>query len=368
MARGALERLVTSMPWSRMDDMRGLEEKVLSLSWLGYTNFLLHRAPVVRSLFRSNYHQSVIFDRCVARALGDCNVLFGLSGTMLYSARAARARNAMTLLYSGSIHIADQLAIIDREYGSLSLAQGFIDGRVIAKTIAELQEVDGLVVPSRLVKRSFVSNGVDPLKIRVIPEPLSRALPVGRRIVPSQFTILAVGSIGVRKGTHYLLEAVKNMSEPKPAVILIGGVEPGYAKVLRRFDGLFRLMGRVSDEQLARAYCEASVFVLPSVEDGWGHVTVEAMAAGLPVIVSDQAGSADMVTDGETGFVVPSRNSSVLQQRLEILRDSPEKVATMGEAARRDVSRLTPEAQACSILSAIDDLRSRQVSVCARRV
>ena len=347
------------MPWSRLDDMKGLEEHVLSLGWLGYTNFLLRKAPIARTLFRSNYYQSVIFDRCVARALGDCNALFGLSGTMLHSARAARARNATTLLYSGSIHIADQLAVMDREYAALSLAQAFVDARVIAKTDAELQEVDGLVVPSTLVKRSFVSHGVDPQKISVIPEPLSRPLPVGRRLVPSQFTILAVGAVGVRKGTHYLLEAVKNMSEPKPRVILVGGIEPGYAKVLHRFDGLFQLTGRVTEEQLARAYSEASVLVLPSIEDGWGHVTIEAMAAGVPVIVSDHAGSADMVTDGETGFVVPSRSSSALQQRLETLRDSPEMAATMGEAGRQRVRMLTPELQVESIVAMIDGLRHR---------
>jgi glycosyltransferase involved in cell wall biosynthesis len=157
-----------------------------------------------------------------------------------------------------------------------------------------------------------------------------------------------------------LLEAVAGMAPPRPVVLLVGGIEPGYEKVLRRFDGLYKLTGRVSEQELARAYSDASVFVLPSIEDGWGHVTVEAMTAGLPVIVSDHAGSADVVSEGETGFVVPSRNPEAIRQRLEFFRDCPERGFAMGQAAQlHAATTLTAERQAQAILTMASETSRR---------
>ncbi len=123
------------------------------------------------------------------------------------------------------------------------------------------------------------------------------------------FTILAVGTVGVRKGTHYLLEAASRMDGPRPSVVLIGGASnQSYA---RRFcvasSGRLHLEGpRRASTNWCTAFGTASAFVLSSIEDGWGHVTVEAMAAGSTRRGAlDHAGSSDAVlTDGENGFVM----------------------------------------------------------------
>ena len=83
---------------------------------------------------------------------------------------------------------------------------------------------------------------------------------------------------------------------------------------------------------MAAEYDAADIFVLPSVEDGSALATILAMAAGLPVIVSDQAG-ADLVVDGVNGFVVPARDVDALAARLEQLIADPELRARMGAAA-----------------------------------
>jgi glycosyltransferase involved in cell wall biosynthesis len=356
-AAGSLERLVTFTPWSRLADMRGFEQQVVSFGWLGYVNFALSRTPGLRSLFVSRYYPTDVFDRCAARHLGECNALLGFCGAMLHSLRFARARGIATMVYSGSMHVTDQREIIDTECRALGLRPILTPLEGIAKADAELDEVDAVIVPSRLIERSMVAHGVDARKIRVIPEPLSRPLPLMPRQSSQPFTVIAVGMIGVRKGTHHLLEAVARMAPPRPAVMLVGGVEPGYERVLRRFDGLYTLAGRVSDQELAQAYSDASVFVLPSIEDGWGHVAVEAMTAGLPVIISDHAGSADLVSEGETGFVVPSRNPEAIRHRLEFFRDCPERGAAMGRAAQQRAATLTPEAQVNSILRMATETR-----------
>ena len=82
-------------------------------------------------------------------------------------------------------------------------------------------------------------------------------------------------------------------------------------------------------------YCASDVLVQPSLREAFGIVAVEAMACALPVIATEGTGLADVVVDGETGFLVPTRDSAMLATRLRaLLVDEPLRRA-MGEAARR---------------------------------
>ena len=82
------------------------------------------------------------------------------------------------------------------------------------------------------------------------------------------------------------------------------------------------LVGALRGEDLAREYREADLFALTSIEEGLAFVVMEAMAAGLPVVVTDRVG-ADQVEDGVNGFVIESRNPSALAQRIgELIQDA----------------------------------------------
>jgi glycosyltransferase involved in cell wall biosynthesis len=89
------------------------------------------------------------------------------------------------------------------------------------------------------------------------------------------------------------------------------------------------------------AFQGADVFVCPSVEDGFGLVVTEAMACGLPVVVSDHTGAADLVVPGETGYVVPYNDPGGYARALETLRRDPQRRAAMGRAARAAIQAHT---------------------------
>jgi glycosyltransferase involved in cell wall biosynthesis len=91
----------------------------------------------------------------------------------------------------------------------------------------------------------------------------------------------------------------------------------------------------------ARVYAASSVLVHPSLTDGFGYTVLEGMASGLPVIVADGVGAADLVVDGYNGYVVPGGHSDAIAERLERLYHDPGLVRSMGEAARRTASELT---------------------------
>jgi glycosyltransferase involved in cell wall biosynthesis len=84
---------------------------------------------------------------------------------------------------------------------------------------------------------------------------------------------------------------------------------------------------------LKELYSSSSVFVLPSLADSYSLATLEAMACGLPVIVSENTGAADALEHGKEGFVTPIRNAGAIREYLELLRGNEELRRAMGARA-----------------------------------
>jgi glycosyltransferase involved in cell wall biosynthesis len=89
----------------------------------------------------------------------------------------------------------------------------------------------------------------------------------------------------------------------------------------------------VAHAQLRDEYARADVFVLPSIEDAFPLVTLEALASGLPVVVSDGAGTSELFNDGQNGIVVPAGNATALAEALTTLAD-PGRRSELGDAGR----------------------------------
>jgi len=88
-------------------------------------------------------------------------------------------------------------------------------------------------------------------------------------------------------------------------------------------------------------YEDADVLILPSVEEGFGKVVAEAMACGLPVVVSENTGAKDLVENGENGFIVPIRDVKRLKEKILYFNDNPEITRRMGKNARKTVEKYT---------------------------
>src|SRR5208283_82834 len=84
-------------------------------------------------------------------------------------------------------------------------------------------------------------------------------------------------------------------------------------------------------KDVVRVYQSADVFLFPTISDGFGLTQIEAMACGLPVITTPNAGS--VVRDGIDGFIVPIRNSEALAEKIELLAGDPELLNWMSQNA-----------------------------------
>ena len=132
------------------------------------------------------------------------------------------------------------------------------------------------------------------------------------------------------------MQAFGELNLPDAELLLVGHIEDLYREhILKAVTGnkLIRAIGSIPHGELQQYYSSASVFVLPSLTDLFGMVSLEAMACGVPVIVTENTGSNDAVCDGENGFIIPIRDSEAIKQKLLWLYYHPEERSEMGKSA-----------------------------------
>jgi glycosyltransferase involved in cell wall biosynthesis len=152
------------------------------------------------------------------------------------------------------------------------------------------------------------------------------------------FRIIHCGGISMRKGVHYLLQAFTELNLPGTELWLIGSMTDEIKPFLRKWGSpAIRHQGPFPERELHKYYSQGSVFCLASIADGFGMVVPQAMACGLPVIITENVRAADIVTEGETGFAIPIRNVDALKEKLLLLYDNPDLCRHLGDAAYQSV-------------------------------
>jgi glycosyltransferase involved in cell wall biosynthesis len=155
---------------------------------------------------------------------------------------------------------------------------------------------------------------------------------------------LVVGSVGWLtdiKGHAYLIEAIAKLKRDFPALhLVIVGSGDRHAALLQQAEssGLsnaVHLLGHREDVEVCLSGMD--LFVLPSLNEGMGRALIEAMAAGLPVVVSRVGGIPAVVRHEVTGLLVPPADAGALAAALRRLLDQPEWAAQLGAAASRSV-------------------------------
>lgn len=331
---GHLEKIISPVPYQRSRRFGVSRERTADVTPLGVWNYAFqHWGP--RTL--QQRHQlafSAAFDEVAARMLGESDVVNCWCSTALRTIRAAHRRGVPAVLEVASAHIVAQAELIREEFRRFGgHDRDIVTPGVVARTVAEYREADVIVVTSSFVRRTFIEQGVPASKIIVVPYGVAPSPAPQRHTHDGPPRILFVGGCSLRKGIPYLVEAFKELRTPA-TLRLVGRANDD---LFRRIGGLppgIEAVGPKTGAALAAEYAHADVFVLPSVEDGFGLVTLEAMNAGLPVIVSDHAGSAEVVRDGVNGFVVPARDASALAALLDDLLSDPARRTRMGANAR----------------------------------
>ncbi|MEP7289600.1 MAG: glycosyltransferase family 1 protein [Chloroflexota bacterium] len=149
---------------------------------------------------------------------------------------------------------------------------------------------------------------------------------------PSRLLVLYVGRMAKEKHLNTLCKIAQ---DPRVALTLVGGgnYQPEIEQAFSGSDAHFT--GYLVGDDLANAFAAADVFVFPGPEETFGQVVLEAMASGLPTIVTDRGGPATLVRDGFNGYICPVDDSAAFADRVRCLHDTPDLRRRMAYGARQ---------------------------------
>jgi glycosyltransferase involved in cell wall biosynthesis len=223
-----------------------------------------------------------------------------------------------------------------------TLFPGFF-GQDQAYHLAEYDAARYILLESPFTLETFLLQGIPRDRLAYLP----RGVDTGR-FVPARekrdgtFRALFVGALCVRKGVPRLLDAWSSLKLKNAELLLVGTLRDEVRTLVTSYtaqDPSIRIAGFVRNP--VSLYQEASVFVFPSLSEGSAKVTYEAMACGLPVIVTPNAGS--VARDGRDGYVVPLNDREALMGKILDLYEHHDERRDMGHSARKLMESFTWE-------------------------
>jgi glycosyltransferase involved in cell wall biosynthesis len=370
----SLKRLLTSRRTTRLPS-----GSVVSFPGLGLVKWLANRNAADRtSVYESHVHYNSRFG---ARATGYTDVpheaFFGYSSESLELLRHERRNGVRTTVcqvdpgqFEDDI-VAEEEKRFPNFLSAAGPARRSKPEAFQTRLHEEWSEAHTVVVNSRWSAEALVLQGVPEHKIKVVPL-MYDAPPVRVSREPSlPLRVLWLGTLCLRKGLPYALEAAQ-MLKASPVRFTFAGALDVNPLALNLPDNC-RYIGHVSRSLLPDVYGEHDVLLLPTLSDGFALTQLEAMAHGLPVIATANCG--DVVEEGRSGFLVPVRDSKALVRAIGALLENPEHLESMSVNAQARAKEFSSRAVWPILNAALsgpavpaDFLSSAALSSCERAI
>jgi starch synthase len=346
--RGHLERVYSTFPWARLKREGLPHSKVQTFPWFHMAQFMAGRCfPNWHWVSdKCAYANTILFDEWLNQRLPHSGIdaLIALSGAGLKTGRRLQKQGGVFVCDRGSTHQRVQESLLNEEFRLWGMQLSISDSldALYDREVEIYETADAITVPSSFAARSFVESGIAREKIYVIPygvrlENFKKVADPPR----DRLEVLFVGSVSLRKGFPYLLQAFAGFSHPNKRLRVVGEMQPEVAALLPSLpQGNVEFLGGQSQLRVREFMSNSHVMVLPSIEEGMALVQAQALACGCPVIASTNTGSEDLFTDGEQGFIVPIRDSAALRDRMQRLADEPDLQQAMSAAALEKVKQI----------------------------
>lgn len=291
---------------------------------LDYVGWLSRYTPLRFSPGWRNFIQADAFDRAVAARLTAGHTFVGFSGQALRSYRRAKQLGYERLeLVSPTSHIDNVMRQNERSLAQYpGIETNWLNAAHQRKALREYGLADRIYVGSDYSWQSFLRAGVPAGKLaRFVFRPDPRYQAPAHRIDDGVFRVVYIGTVTVMKGAPVLLEAFSRLPGRAELWLIGGSTTRGMHRYLsdwRRRDPRVHVAPGDPLPHLQRA----NVCVHPSYQDGFSYAPMEAMACGVPAIVTEDTGMKEYIRSGLNGDVVPTGDWQALLERLEHVRNA----------------------------------------------
>jgi len=281
--------IISYMPAWKLKKYNLGKAKYKSVFWYCPPLFLL----ALQHIF-PNFQRKLVFkimnftDFLISKNLEECDVFIGLSGVNVKSFLLSKKKyNAITICERGSAHVLSQKKLITQQ-GKQTLPNQYIE-----REIAGYHLADYITIPSIFSKNTFIQNnvpieklfvnnyGVDLLRFNSINK-------LQKKRIDKRINALFVGGWSYQKGVDLLEEALE--IDDNLHITHIGN-NGGYAFPKNK---RFISLGHINNKELVSYYLKYDFLILPSRQDGFGMVLLEALSCGLPIVASKNTGVLDI--------------------------------------------------------------------------
>ena len=283
----------------------------------------------------------VWWDRMVAALMPRSDVVVGFATQTLHTGESARRRGMHFALDRACPHTDFQQNLVREEAEKAGAAFHPEPAWFRERQLAEYEVAHTILVPSRYSARTFPAH----LQPKLLLAPLLGRAQARGEIQLARNTPFTVGVLGghpLRKGYLYLLEAWCKLALPDARLLIRSSSDfsayPRLAELLKATPNV-EIIEYVPD--IAEFYRRCDLFVLPSMDDGFGMALFEAMANGVPSIATRNCGASELLVDGVDGLVIDAGSVEQLAGAIESLyRDEPRRqaLALAGQAAVERIS------------------------------
>jgi glycosyltransferase involved in cell wall biosynthesis len=221
------------------------------------------------------------------------------------------------------------------------------DKEINIRLDSESKLSDNCVVASSFTKRTLIENGIDEKKITIIPYGVNHnkfKTKSNYNTFNGKLNIIFVGQFIQRKGLYYLFEAIRKINS-KNIKLTIAGRGPIDELLIDDYKDKINLKIKLNltQDELTKELQNNDVFIFPSIAEGFGHVILEAMSIGLPVICTSNTAGPDLFKTGNEGFITPIRDIDALINKIIWCIDNKNSLAEMGHQSKETSKMFTWE-------------------------
>ncbi len=262
----------------------------------------------------------VAFDAAAARRLPPAEHLIAFNGQALEQFRVARRAGMEWLgLMSATAHLRSVVRQHARAHALHPLERSWAS-RLLQRNLREYAHADRIHVSSRYAWESFLAEGVAEERLSLFPltpSPRFSPDPAPARHPSSRFDVVYVGGLSVAKGVALLVDAFNRLAHGDMRLLLVGGAETrGMHRFLTRARARDPRIEVLPGDPLP-VLRAARLYVHPSYTDGFGYAPAEALACGLPVLVSEDTGMKELVGSARDGLVLPTGDLDALTEAID---------------------------------------------------
>lgn len=230
------------------------------------------------------------------------------------------------------------------------------------RVIKEIELADFFLVPSNFVKEKLLSLGVKEEQIYLNPfgVDIKKFKPINKKSKKENEKIrfLFVGRLEPAKGIYYLLESFKQINNNNVELVIAGN-KMGDDSLYSEYEDYFTYVGSKLSSEMPNLYNSCDIFICASLWEGLSLSSMEAMACGLPVIVTENSGVNDLVSNGKEGFIIPTQNIEALKEKILWFIENRNKINIMGANARKNAERYSWEVYEYNVQNNIKEMISR---------